>query len=186
MAELRYSTDIGGIVRYLRGHAEATLYDARRDPALRAELLRRCFGARGAGFRYRRDPRKQDIWKSFSVSLVQDLCRPFLTRCRAAPPEGWLEIDCEDFVAYFAAAAWLSGYQSVDVCITQPNPPSGEAHCWLITGPRGRPPEGIEIEPTLEFPEPGGWDPSAWHGMAVPKEAFYAHPNTVQLRLRDD
>ena len=172
MIEVHAATGVGGLLRYLRAHAEATAYDARQSPELRAELLGRCFAS--PGFRYVKDPRGTDRWYNFTAALHHLQCRP----ATGSPPQ--LCADCEDLAAYFAAAALATDcYAWIEVGIVPPPGPGQDGHAIGRAGPLIAPPPA-----GLVLPEAGIWDASVWCGMGPPDPRLYS--TAAFLRLRSD
>ncbi len=163
-------TDIKGIVILLWAMAQINLLDARNDPAVAAELIRRVQMPAGEGFHYERDPRQACPHCGNDIETAgSDRWSCFVPLARRTALEAAIDADCEDqSAAYAAAAVLLMAYgkmpvQTVEVAVTQPRP--GEiAHAYVIIG-------GVVF------------DPSAMNGMTRPPPSFYTTGTTVRLRI---
>jgi hypothetical protein len=112
-------TDICGVTFILLGLAWVNIQDARRDPQIRAELVRRCTAPAGQGWKYTPDLPRQDRWSTVV---------PLLRRTPAKAP---VRADCEDQTAAYATAIFLLEPQRVvEVSVTQPEP-GKMAHAYL-------------------------------------------------------
>ena len=158
MPFVEVATSVRGLVQFLVALAKANVVDCQADPALRAELHRRC-GARER-IKYERDTagrrsgggrRAVDRWTCLSL-LVERTSKD-------TPIEG----DCEDLTALWGAHLLLMGFR-VAVCITQPRE-GATAHAYLRV-----------FDDTLGVWRV--WDPSVWHGMRDPGPEFYTSGET--------
>lgn len=114
-------TDICGVTFLLVAMAWVNIQDARREPRIAAELVRRCTAPAGLGWRYTPDRPGKDRWSLFA---------PLLQRTRASDP---ILADCEDQTAAYAAAIFLlDPLRQIEASITQPEPGKmAHAYLWI-------------------------------------------------------
>lgn len=156
MPFLEVATSVRGVVQFLVALGKINVVDCQADPALWAELKRRCEARDSIVYtpdRGRRGSRARapDRWSCLSV-LVE----------RTGKDEA-IHGDCEDLAALWAAHLLLGGFR-VAACITQPRE-GATAHAYLRV-----------------FDAAAGqwrvWDPAVWHGMRAPGVEFYTSGET--------
>lgn len=153
MPFVEVNTSVRGLVQLLAALAKTNVLDCQNDPALRAELHRRCGGREH--IKYVRDG-PVDRWTCFSVMMER--------ADRDSPLRG----DCEDLAALWGAHLLLSGFR-VAACITQPRE-GATAHAYLRVFDTSARQWRV-------------WDPSAWHGMRAPPATYYTSGETYCCEL---